>query len=142
MEIIRLTEVDADVNYIVEFMIDRDEEGPSLSHLKVFLNDDRSYLLTAKINNLVIGYAFAYRFPSLYGSAFMAYLYDIEVSETYRRQGVGRAMIKVLLGLLNKDNVSELYLGTATDNVEGQALFSKTGGVRSGETFNDFTYYL
>ncbi len=50
--------------------------------------------------------------------------------------------MQTLLAHLKKDNVSELWLGTATDNKEGQALFTATGGVKSDETFNDFTYEL
>ncbi|MEO7292162.1 MAG: GNAT family N-acetyltransferase, partial [Ginsengibacter sp.] len=62
--------------------------------------------------------------------------------ETHRRKGAGRLLMETLLAHLKNDNVSERWLGTATDNLEGQALFSATGGIKSAETFNDFTYEL
>jgi hypothetical protein len=51
-------------------------------------------------------------------------------------------LIETLLTILKTDNVSELWLGTATNNFAGQALFTKTGGIQSDETFNDFIYEL
>lgn len=121
-----------------------EDESPGELHLKTLLTDDRTYIYIATIDKeiKVIGYCLVYTFPSLYSNHKLAYLYDIEVIEEYRRKGVGREFIKVVKEQLSRDNVNELWLGTATDNESGQALFSKTGGIRSGETFNDFTYVL
>lgn len=130
------------INFIVENLIDNSSEKPSVSHLEKLLTDDRTYILVATLNEKVIGYTLAYRFPSLYSSGYLAYLYDIEVVVTHRRKGAGRLLMKTLLTHLKSDNVRELWLGTAIDNIEGQALFSATGGIKSGETFNDFTYEL
>jgi hypothetical protein len=47
-----------------------------------------------------------------------------------------------MLEHIKSDRVIEVWLGTPTDNVEGQALFSAMGGVKSGETFNDFAFEL
>jgi ribosomal protein S18 acetylase RimI-like enzyme len=121
---------------------DKREAPPSLEHLNTLLEDDRSYLFAALEESSVIGYALAYRFPSLYSSDYLAYLYDIEVSPTHRRKGVGRSLIEKVLEHLRLDNVKELWLGTGTDNREGQRLFSSTGAIKSEETFNDYTYYL
>lgn len=72
----------------------------------------------------------------------LAYLYDIEVLESQRRKGLGRNLMNKVLSHLKSIGIIELWLGTATDNIAGQALFSSTGGIKSGETFNDFTYEL
>ena len=106
------------------------------------MNDDRTYLFAALSSDTVTGYALAYRFPSLYASEYLAYLYDIEVALKNRRQGIGRLLVDTLLAHLKLDGVKEVWLGTAVDNVEGQALFHATGALKSGETFNDYTYYL
>jgi ribosomal protein S18 acetylase RimI-like enzyme len=130
------------INFIIENIIDNSDKKASANHIETLLTDKRTYLFAAIMNDYVIGYALAYRFPSLYASDYLAYLYDIEVLKTHRKKGVGRLLMKTLLTHLKSDGVSELWLGTATDNVEGQALFRSTGGVKSGETFNDFTYEL
>lgn len=114
----------------------------STDHVTNLLSDDRTYLFAVKQEDTIIGYALAYRFPSLFDSDYLAYLYDIEVLHTHRRIGAGRLLMETLLQRLKADKVRELWLGTAIDNVAGQALFSRTGGIKSGETFNDYIYIL
>jgi ribosomal protein S18 acetylase RimI-like enzyme len=121
---------------------DKREVRPTADHLHTLLVDNRSYLFAAIEEDSVIGYALVYRFPSLYSPDYLAYLYDIEVSQLYRRNGVGRLLIEKVLEHLKADNVKELWLGTGIDNLEGQRLFSSTGAIKSEETFNDYTYYL
>jgi ribosomal protein S18 acetylase RimI-like enzyme len=121
---------------------DKTQTLPSLEHLHTLLADDRSYLFAAVDNSSVLGYALAYRFPSLYSSDYLAYLYDIEVSASFRRKGIGRLLIESVLQHLRRDGVKELWLRTGIDNGEGQGLFSATGAIKSGEAFNDYTYYL
>lgn len=121
---------------------DNTDAPPSNKNVETMLDDDRSYLFAAIINSTVVGYALAYRFPSLYSEGFLAYLYDIEVLQTHRRKGVGKLLIEAMLADLKLDGVKELWLGTAVDNAEGQGLFSSTGAEKSGEIFNDYTYHL
>lgn len=130
------------IRFIVEYLIDNNQRKPTDSHLEKLLSDNRTYLFAAFLDNQIIGYALAYKFPSLHSSDYLAYLYDIEVVVTHRRKGAGRLLIETLLDALKMDDVKELWLGTATNNAEGQALFTSTGGVKSKETFNDFTYEL
>src|SRR4051812_37658071 len=130
MEVIRVKQKDISIiNDLLAHHIDsadRSEEMPTLSHLKTLLDDDRSYLYTAISDGVVAGYTLAYRFPSLYASEYLAYLYDIEVSPEFRRQGIGRAMITSLLEQMKADGVKEVWLGTAVDNDEGQHFFHST----------------
>lgn len=121
---------------------DRRAETPNKPHMDKLLEDDRTYLLAAVVNDEVAGYTLAYRFPSLYAVECLAYLYDIEVAVAFRRRGIGKLLVQTVLDYLKADGVKEVWLGTAVDNAEGQALFQATGGIKSGETFNDYTYYL
>lgn len=130
------------ISFIVENLLEDVKEVPSQAHLAKLISDDRTYLFAVKQSEHIIGYALAYRFPSLYASDYLAYLYDIEVLKSHRRIGAGRLLIKTICDQLKSDGVSELWLGTATDNKAGQALFSKTGGIKSKEIFNDFTFEL
>jgi ribosomal protein S18 acetylase RimI-like enzyme len=141
-QVLRLTDKDAS---LIQTLIDEfltAEESPSFEHLTNALQDDRTYLYIVKTEQQIVAYALVYKFPSIYSSHNMAYLYDIDVIEEYRLNGVGSALITTIKDQLSKDNVKELWLGTATDNESGQALFSKTGAKRSEETFNDYTYEL
>jgi ribosomal protein S18 acetylase RimI-like enzyme len=120
-----------------------DHDGdPSLSNLEKIACDDRSYLYAALVDGDMAGYAFAFRFPCLWGSGDLAYLYDIEVAPVHQQKGIGKLLIKTICEELKAAGVSELWLGTATDNYPAQALFTSTGAEKSEEVFNDYTYYL
>ena len=146
MEVRKVTKTDtAIVNDILQNHIDdsnKREAAPPPDHVEKLLDDDRCYLFAAIADNIVVGYALAYRYPSLYAAENLAYLYDIEVSPEHRRKGAGRLLIQTLILHLKEDNVKEVWLGTGVDNTEGQGLFSATGGVKSEEAFNDYTYFL
>jgi ribosomal protein S18 acetylase RimI-like enzyme len=146
MTVRRLGKLDLQyVHYILANLIDPSNKRPpatKFDHWENLLSDERTYLLAALQDNIAVGYTLAYRFPSLYAPENMAYLYDIEVAQPHRRQGIGRKLVDILLGHLRADGVKEVWLGTDVDNVEAHALYRATGAVSSGETFNDCTYYL
>ena len=146
MEVRRVRENDhAFIQDILENYIDNpDRKVTALanSHIEKLLGDDRTYLFAAFTDVSVIGYALAYRFPSLYAAEYVAYLYDIEVSPAHRRKGAGRLLIETVISHLRRDDVKEIWLGTGVDNKEGQGLFSATGAEKGKETFNEYTYYL
>ncbi len=141
-QVLRLTFRDAFLikNLIDEFL--NSEESPTIAHLTSILKDDRTYLYVAKTDHKIVGYCLVYKFPSIYSTDNLAYLYDIEVLKEFRQKGIGKELIIKIKEQLTKDNVNELWLGTATDNISGQALFSQTGAEKSNETFNDYTYEL
>lgn len=143
MEVFRVKQKDSEtIKSLIEFLKSQYDISVSLGHLKNFLSDDRTYLFIAILEENIIGYTICFRFPDFTEEGFLAYLYDIEVVETHRKKGIGRRLVEESLAELKKDGVTELWLGTATDNKAGQALFTATGGEKSGETFNDFTYDL
>ena len=144
--VLRIIKVDKNdleiIKLIVDHLLDGSDEKASDDHLLSLISNENTYILATIIDDQVIGYTLAYKFPSLYASNYLAYLYDIEVLENHRRKGAGKLMIKTLLEYLKVDNVGELWLETAIDNIEGQGLITSTGAIKSGETFNDYTYEL
>ncbi len=144
MEIKKVAKSDRSIinDLLVNHIANLENSPITISHLEKLLKDDRSYLFAAIIDNIVVGYTLAYRFPSLYAVENLAYLYDIEVLPKHRKKGIGRQLIKALITHLKNDEVNELWLGTAVDNISAQSLFTATGGFKSGETFYDYTYNL
>ena len=114
----------------------------SLYNTKKLVADDRCYYFVAISDNSIVGYALAYKFPSLNFDGGLAYLYDIEVLEMHRKKGIGRKLIENILADLKKDGVTEAWLGTAIDNSAAQTLFTSTGAERTEEIFYDYTYRL
>jgi ribosomal protein S18 acetylase RimI-like enzyme len=118
------------------------EQRPDAQHIAAMTEDNRTYLFIALENGEPAGYSLAYRFPYFYSAKTHAYLYDIEVAETHRRKGIGRRLIDAVLAALHADGCGEMWLGTATDNSEAQTLFGRTGAIKTGETFFDYTYSI
>jgi ribosomal protein S18 acetylase RimI-like enzyme len=141
-KVLRLTYSDTLLiqNLIDDFLTN--EENPNVEHFINTVKDDRTYLYIAKTSQKIVGYCLVYRFPSIYSNHNLAYLYDIEVLREFRKKGIGKKLINSIKVQLAKDNVDNLWLGTATDNVSGQLLFSKTGAIKSNETFYEYTYEL
>jgi ribosomal protein S18 acetylase RimI-like enzyme len=116
--------------------------SPFAKHLEGLLSNPTCYLLAAVDDNVIVGFTLAYRFPSFYESKQTAYLYDIEVLPNERQKGIGRRLIEELLIQLKKDNVSEIWLGTALENIPAQKLFNSTGALKEEEIFQEYIYYI
>ena len=133
MKVIRVQQQDGAIaHYIIGHLVEKEAGGPTAEDVHSLLTDERTYLFAAMANSgEVIGYALAYRFPALYRPGGLAYLYDIEVAQAHRRKGIGRLLIEAVLRYLKVDGVTEMWLGTDTDNEAAQALYSATSGQRS-----------
>ncbi|TDM04969.1 MAG: N-acetyltransferase [Ideonella sp. MAG2] len=57
----------------------------------------------------------------------VAFIYDIQVREAYRRQGYARRALLELQGVAKSLGLSRVSLHVAGENVEAQALYAKLG---------------
>ncbi len=79
---------------------ERDGQLISGAEATAALSDDRCCLLIAEFDEESVGVLAAYRFPDVEaGGAPLVYLYDVEVLESYRRYGIGKALINYLVKL-------------------------------------------
>jgi ribosomal protein S18 acetylase RimI-like enzyme len=68
----------------------------------------------------------------------MLYLHQIEVAEEYRRQGIGRDLLRAFMTAGAKDGASKMFLTTGADNVAARSLYKAMGGglASQGPTVN------
>jgi ribosomal protein S18 acetylase RimI-like enzyme len=66
-------------------------------------------------------------------SSRVAFLEQITVAQTARRQGYGRAMLAALEELLARDGIDELRLNVFRANVAARALYAVAGYEQTGE---------
>jgi ribosomal protein S18 acetylase RimI-like enzyme len=144
METRRLTPGDRDLLEVAVQRLIQEESGwnvpASREHLTMALADDRSYFFVTHQAGDPLGYLSAYRFPATDHDGFLVYLYDVTVAPDARRQGIGSSLVNALLQACELDGVTEVWLGTSTENVAAQRTFEATGGQRGTETFVEFTY--
>jgi ribosomal protein S18 acetylase RimI-like enzyme len=105
------------------------------------LSDDRSIVLAAVHQDAPVAYLVAYCFPSLSGER-LAYLYDIEVKKTFRRQEIDKRLVEELLTVCRSTGVESIWVGSSLTNAAACALWSSTGAEREGDQYVEFTYEL
>jgi ribosomal protein S18 acetylase RimI-like enzyme len=145
MEVRRLTSKDAELaQTIISGFNPYQEEAafPPVGQIQGFLSNETCYLVAAMDDDMVVGYPLAYRFPAFFEKGNTAYLYDIEVLPRHRQKGIGKKLISELLRYLKPDGVTEVWLGTAVDNLPAQKLFQVTGAKKEEEVFSEYFYYL
>ncbi|MEP7231536.1 MAG: GNAT family N-acetyltransferase [Ginsengibacter sp.] len=67
-------------------------------------------------------------------------LNDLYVEAEFRKQGIGKNLIKSAIQFAKKDSVTFLELSTATDNYTAQSLYEQIGFVKQ-QPDNDFYTY-
>ena len=90
--------------------------------LEAFLACPRHEMFLAELDGKVVGMcsAFIYFHPDKPAQMFIN---EVGVDETCRRQGIGRNLLDAMIDLARARGLGYAWLGTASDNVEGKALF-------------------
>ena len=97
------------------------------------LNNDTSLFWVATENNDVIGYI---------GMSVVideGYIFNVAVSETHRKKGVGSALINELVTYGKKNNLCFITLEVRESNINAQSLYSKFGFIKVGERKNYYS---
>jgi ribosomal protein S18 acetylase RimI-like enzyme len=97
------------------------------------LDDERTIFLVAEQAGEVVGFAFGYVLPRRHGFRTGLFVYEIEVGEPYRRQGIARQLMETLLA-----GQEEGYVFTEPGNDAANALYASLGGKRSDVVMWDF----
>ena len=62
-------------------------------------------------------------------------LNDLYIDKTYRRKGIGKALVEAAQNLVRETNASALLLETDTSNTQAQQLYLNTGFIQSSTIF-------
>ena len=97
------------------------------------LSDDDTIFLVAFDGERPVGFAFGYVLPRRHGNATMLFVYEIDVDEGYRRQGIGTRLLQELIS-----GHDEAFVLTEPDNDAANALYESVGGQRVDAVMWDF----
>ena len=97
------------------------------------LADDRTVFVAAFDGETPIGFAFGYVLPRRHGRPTMLFVYEVDVDERYRRQGIGRRLLDELLA-----GQDEAFVLTDAGNEAAMALYASAGGTRVDSVMWDF----
>ena len=89
------------------------------------LADDRTTFVAAFDGETPVGFAFGYVLPRRHGRPTIFFVYEVDVDERYRRQGIGRRLMEELLF-----GQEEAFVLTDAGNDAAMALYASLGGTR------------
>lgn len=115
---------------------------PDAECMEDFLADSKNVLLVAEEEGTPLGFLLAYRLPRWEQARPMMFLYEIEVLEPYRRQGIGRALMGEIKRRSRQMGCLKLFLITNASNATAMAMYESTGAHRSAGDDVLFTYDL
>lgn len=115
---------------------------PDTERLAQFLHDQRHILLTALCEHAIVGQAIGYVLERWDGTPSMLLLYSIDVLESYRRQGIGRALLQRMREIGQQEGCGEMFLITNASNVPAMHFYQRSGGHRPFDDDVMFEFFL
>ena len=107
----------------------------AIQFLKERISNKESVILIAKDGENYAGFTQLYPIFSSVGMKRMWLLNDLYIDKTYRRKGIGKALVEAAQNLVRETNASALLLETDTSNTQAQQLYLNTGFIQSSTIF-------
>lgn len=92
------------------------------------LANSANCVVVAEAAGDLAGFLLAYRLDRMDHPAGQLFVYEIEVAPSWRRQGVGRALMHFARGIVRDERLMEAFVLTSRDNAPAIALYTATGG--------------
>lgn len=89
--------------------------------LKGEIENPNSKCIIAKLHNEIVGFA------CIWKAVDDIHITNIVVKKTYRKQGIGSLLLKELIEISNKDNMTSITLEVNAKNLPAQNLYEKYG---------------
>ncbi|UCC68574.1 MAG: GNAT family N-acetyltransferase [Armatimonadota bacterium] len=109
-------------------------------YMAALLADERNHLIAALVDERPVGYALGYELQRVDGRGPMMLLYEIEVVESHRRRGIGRALVERLKRICKDRGFAKMFVFTEESNSAATALYACTGGERGALDTVTFWY--
>ena len=101
---------------------------PSDDYCAKMLAREDFHVIVALDGGRLVGGVTAYEMKMFKRETTEMFLYEIEVAETHRRQGVGKALIERLMLICREKGIVEMFVGTEKENTPARRLYGSTGG--------------
>ena len=104
------------------------------------LADEATIFLAAFDGNEPVGFVFGYELLRRHGVPSMLFIYELEVNERYRRQGIATRLMTELEQIAHSRGIGEGFVLTEPDNEAANTLYESLGGERSDTVMWDYRY--
>jgi aminoglycoside 3-N-acetyltransferase I len=94
-----------------------------------FLSRAENVLIVALDDTHPVGYLVAYLLDRIDRDQRMMLFYEIEVTQSHRRRGIGTRLVHELKSICGVEDVMKMWVPTGRSNVAATRLYERTGGV-------------
>jgi aminoglycoside 3-N-acetyltransferase I len=99
----------------------------SLAYMERFLANEANHLIVAEVDNALAGFLLAHSLDRLKEEARKLFIYEIEVAEGHRRQGIGSVLIEHALGIAREEQMLSAFVFTNYANAGAVEFYKRTG---------------
>jgi ribosomal protein S18 acetylase RimI-like enzyme len=104
------------------------------------LEDDATIFLAAFLDDEPVGFVFGYALPRRHGPPTILFVYELDVAEAHRRQGIAARLMSELAEIARARGIEDGFVLTEPDNDPANALYRSLGGERVETVMWDFRY--
>jgi ribosomal protein S18 acetylase RimI-like enzyme len=104
------------------------------------LADDATIFLVAFHEGEPVGFVFGYELPRRHGAPSILFVYELDVDEGFRCQGIATRLLSELAGHARARGITQGFVLTEPDNAAANALYRSLGGERVDSVMWDFRY--
>jgi aminoglycoside 3-N-acetyltransferase I len=115
--------------------LQRNDTSVFVEHREL-LDDPHAIVLVAFDGDEEVGFVLAHDLPRRHGNLRQLFVYEVDIAESHRRCGIGRA----LLERLAEFGIREAFVLTEPDNEAANGLYESIGGTRSEVVMWDFEF--
>lgn len=122
----------ADIASIVRMVLELSEHSGEYSpiqedYARYFLQQLNCYVLMAEIEGQTIGLLSYLMKPDLYHASDTCYITELIVTEEFRGQGIGKALMEFLFERMVAQDCAEMSVSTMPENQEAIRFYKKLG---------------
>jgi ribosomal protein S18 acetylase RimI-like enzyme len=100
----------------------------SVPEVAAFLAQSSNYLVVADDSALPVGFLLAYRLDRLDQPSAKMFIYELEVSEPYRRRGIARSMVALIRECARRERMMSTFVFTRRSSEAAVSFYKDTGG--------------
>ncbi|MCI4356965.1 MAG: GNAT family N-acetyltransferase [Thermoplasmata archaeon] len=118
------------------------DDPPDLRACRAYLADPANIFLLAQHEGKPVGFLRGTALRQLHCRKPQMFLYEIAVADGFRRQGVGRELVRRLLDHCRRRGFEEAFVFTSPSNRPAVGLYRSTGGVTETDADRMYVYRL
>lgn len=140
MEYLRLHKEDTAIlkSIVAEFRNQEIDDAKA----EAFLTHPSTVVYAATVEGKAVGYVMAYRLPRMDNGNDILDIYHLFVKEAFRRRGIARKLMTMVLDYAKQEKLHYAYLLTGRSFAPARALYASLGGYNHPEFKETYYWYI